>query len=109
MFSAERKLISMSIDIDVLRSLYRLSRKSGVAPLTFEKLAAKTFADEASIRKALFSLASQGLIQRTPAGLRLTLPGLAIAVACAGVPRSLPRARTFKPRVSSAARRHRAA
>ena len=83
----------MSLDIDVLRTLLRLSRRR--CEPTFDALVERTFADEASIRRTLFSLAQSGLIQRTRAGLRLTLPGLALAVACAKVPRTLPRARTL--------------
>src|SRR5690242_16156173 len=84
MFSAERKLTFMSHEIDVLRALLRLARRR--TPPTLEQLFVRVGGDEASVRLALRSLARKGLVQRTPAGLRLSLPGLAVAVACAQRP-----------------------
>lgn len=93
MFSAERKLTFMSLDTDVLRALLRLSRRRS-SP-TLEELSLRVSGDEAAVRRALFSLAKSGLVQRTPAGLRLTLAGLAVAVAVGAGrrrSRSVPRA-----------------
>jgi DNA-binding IclR family transcriptional regulator len=82
----------MSIEIDVLRSLLRLARRR-TAP-TLDQLVERVGADESSVRRALVSLARGGLVQRTPAGLRLSLSGLAVAVACANRPRPLAAAGT---------------
>mgnify|MGYP001137068127 CR=1 FL=1 len=71
----------MSLEFDVLRAFLRLARRR-TSP-TLARLVERVPADEADVRRALFSLARQGLIQRTPAGMRLTLPGLAVAVAFA--------------------------
>lgn len=71
----------MSLEIDVLRAFLRLARRR-TSP-TLARLVERVPGDEADVRRALFSLARQGLIQRTPAGLRLSLAGLAVAVAFA--------------------------
>jgi DNA-binding IclR family transcriptional regulator len=71
----------MSLEIDVLRAFLRLAR-CRTSP-TLARLVERVPGDEADVRRALFSLARQGLIQRTPAGLRLSLAGLAVAVAFA--------------------------
>jgi DNA-binding IclR family transcriptional regulator len=69
----------MSLEIDVLRAFLRLARRR-TSP-TLARLVERVPGDEADVRRALFSLARQGLVQRTPAGLRLSLAGLAVAVA----------------------------
>jgi DNA-binding IclR family transcriptional regulator len=71
----------MSLEIDVLRAFLRLARRR-TSP-TLARLVERVSADEADVRRALFSLARSGLVQRTPAGLRLSLAGLAVAVAFA--------------------------
>jgi DNA-binding IclR family transcriptional regulator len=69
----------MSYPIPVLQSLLRLSRRKKSPSL--QMLVDATGMDEAMVRRSLFTLASSGLVQRTPAGLHLTLAGLAVAVA----------------------------
>src|SRR5690606_28630588 len=71
----------MSLEIDVLRALLRLARRR--TNPTIDQLVVRVGAEEASVRRALSSLARDGLIQRTPAGMRLSLFGLAVAVAVA--------------------------
>jgi DNA-binding IclR family transcriptional regulator len=71
----------MSLQIDVLRALLRLARRR-TAP-TLEQLVVRVGGEEDDVRRALGSLAKSGLVHRTPAGLRLSLPGFAVAVACA--------------------------
>jgi DNA-binding IclR family transcriptional regulator len=80
-FSAERKLISMSHHLDILQALVRLARRRKRPSLA--TLVHVTGAEEALVRRAVFALAKGGLIQRTQEGdgLSLTLAGLAIAVA----------------------------
>lgn len=95
----------MSLEIDVLRALLRLARRR--TPPTIEQLVVRVGGDDADVRRALRSLARDGLVQRTPAGVRLSMAGLAVAVACAQRPR--PAAR---PQVASSVplvRRRRAA
>lgn len=76
----------MSLEIDVLRALLRLARRR--RPPTLEQLVDRVGGEEADVHRALASLARGGLVQRTPAGLRLSLSGLAVAVACVKRPRS---------------------
>jgi DNA-binding IclR family transcriptional regulator len=71
----------MSLDIDVLRALLRLARRR-TGP-TLDQIVERVGADETAVRRALVGLARSGLVQRTPAGLRLSLAGLAVAVAFA--------------------------
>jgi DNA-binding IclR family transcriptional regulator len=75
----------MSHEITVLRSLLRLARRRRGPSLA--DLVERTGRPEREVRRALFSLARSGLVQRTPAGLRLSLAGLAVAVACTERPR----------------------
>jgi DNA-binding IclR family transcriptional regulator len=97
----------MSLQIDVLRALLRLARRR--TPPTLEQILVRVGGEEDDVRRALGSLAKSGLVQRTPAGLRLSFAGFAVAVACAD--RS-PAARTEKRPAAPAAplvRRRRAA
>lgn len=71
----------MSLEIDVLRALLRLARRR--SPPTLAQVVTRVGGDEAAVRRALRTLARSGLVQRAPAGVRLSLPGLAVAVACA--------------------------
>jgi DNA-binding IclR family transcriptional regulator len=80
----------MSLEIDVLRALLRLARRR--TPPTLEQLVVRVGGDAADVRRALASLARSGLVQRTPAGVRLSLAGFAVAVASARRPRPLVRA-----------------
>lgn len=82
--SAPSAIRDTSLDIDVLRALLRLARRK-TAP-TMNQLVVRVGADEAAVRRSLVALARNGLVQRTPAGLRLSLPGLAVAVAYAKRP-----------------------
>lgn len=93
----------MSLEIDVLRALLRLARRR--TPPTLEQLVVRVGGEEADVRRALSSLAKSQLVQRTPAGLRLSLAGLAVAVACAQRP-ARPRA---VPAATPLVRRRRAA
>jgi hypothetical protein len=104
MFSAERKLTLMNLEIDVLRALLRLARRR--TPPTIEQVLVRVGDDELAVRSALSSLARRGLVQRTPAGLRLSLPGLAVAVACAQRPRTVA---APAPKAAVTVRRRRAA
>ena len=104
-FSAERKLTFMSIETDVLRTLLRLAhRRTGP---TLDLLVERVGSDERAVRRALFSLARSGLVQRTQSGLRLTLPGLAVAAAADALPR--PKARAKALPLSRSSRRPRRA
>jgi DNA-binding IscR family transcriptional regulator len=74
----------MSLDIAVLRALLRLARRR--TPPTLEQLVVRVAAPESDVRKSLASLARSSLVQRTrgdEGGLRLSLAGLAVAVAAA--------------------------
>lgn len=98
----------MSLEIDVLRALLRLARRR--TPPTLEQLSVRVRGDEAAIGLALRSLARRGLVQRTPGGLRLSLPGFAVAVACAQRPRPAAGAAAVEvTRPSVTARRRKAA
>lgn len=99
MFSAERKLISMSTETDVLRALLRLARRR--TPPTIEQVLLRVRGEEADIRLALRSLADSGLVQRGPLGLRLSMAGFAVAVACASLPRTPATRRTATPKPQS--------
>jgi DNA-binding IclR family transcriptional regulator len=100
----------MSLEIDVLRALLRLARRR--TPPTLEQLVVRVGSEEADVRHALVALGKSGLVQRTPAGLRLSLPGLAVAVACARRPTNAGRTRRSKepmPSSTPLVRRRRAA
>ena len=95
-----------SLDIDVLRALLRLARRQ--TPPTMAALVERVGADEPAVRRSLIALARNGLVQRTPAGLRLSLPGLAVAVAYAKRP-SVAKPAASKPAAMPAPARRRAA
>lgn len=80
-----------SLDLDVLRALLRLARRR--TPPTLDQLVVRVHAEEPEVRRSLASLARAGLIQRTQEGLRLSLAGLAVAVACARRPRPLAKSK----------------
>lgn len=77
-----------SLDIDVLRALLRLARRQ--TPPTMEQLVVRVGAEPEAVRRSLVALAKNGLVQKTPGGLRLSLPGLAVAVAYAQRPSAAP-------------------
>jgi DNA-binding IclR family transcriptional regulator len=99
----------MSLDIDVLRALLRLARRR-TSP-TLDQLVERVGADEPAVRRALVGLARSGLVQRTPAGIRLSLAGLAVAVAFAKhpYPKARPAAPATLPLVRSSRQRSRRA
>ena len=110
-------MASMSTGIAVLRALLRLSRRA--TPATFTELLNRVGGDAIDVQRALASLARAQLIlvQRSGESARLTLAGLAVAVAAtANARRAKTVARPSKPaaRVVSIGRlarvkRHRAA
>jgi DNA-binding IclR family transcriptional regulator len=71
-------------ELDVLRALLRLARRR--TPPSLEALVVRVGVEEPEVRNALRVLAWQGLVQRTPSGLGLSMQGLAVAVAYAKRP-----------------------
>ena len=115
-------MASMSTEIAVLRALLQLSRSSGrAAPATLEDLVTRVREDARDVQHALASLARAQLVLRSGETARLSMAGLAVAVAAtarakaaAKAPRSIvsdrPSARVFPIQSPQArARRHRAA
>jgi DNA-binding GntR family transcriptional regulator len=79
----------MSIDITVLRAMLRLSRRREAA--NEEALAVRSGHPRASVRNALRRLEAQGLVERRPRlPPRLTMTGLAVAVALLPAPAARP-------------------
>ncbi len=80
----------MSLELALLHTLLRLSRRRHATTMDdlVERVGAR---DPSLVLRALRSLARQGLVQRSPLGPRLTLAGLAIAVATQAKPK--PRAK----------------
>jgi len=104
----------MTTELAVLRALLRLSRRRG--PATIEELVTRVAADSTSVVRALGVLARAGLVQRTAAGPRLSLPGLAVAVAAASQAKTQTRKRrsarasiVARPNLAPLVRRRRAA
>ncbi len=93
----------MNLEVDVLRALLRLARRRN--PPTLEQLVVRVGGEDAAVRTALASLARSGLVQRSAAGVRLSLPGLAVAVACAQRPRTVPAAAASSTVVTKPAER----
>lgn len=79
MFSTERTVVFMSYDLQVLRALLRLSRRS--VPASVDELLVRVGGEPDDVRRALGALVRSELVQRTPRGPALTLAGLAVAVA----------------------------
>lgn len=71
----------MSTEIAVLRALLRLSRRA--TPATFTELLDRVGGDAIDVQRALASLARAQLVQRSGESARLSLAGLAVAVAAA--------------------------
>jgi len=95
----------MSTEIAVLRALLRLSRRA--TPATFTELLDRVGGDAIALQRALASLARAQLLQRSGESARLSLAGLAVAVAAtANARRAKTVARPSKPsaRVVSIAR-----
>jgi hypothetical protein len=85
----------MSLEIVLLHTILRLSRrrsaKSSDRALSMDDLVDRVrfiTDDRAAVLRALRALARQGLVQRSPLGPRLTLAGLAVAVATKAQPRA---------------------
>lgn len=100
----------LATEIVVLRALLRFSRRR--APATIADLLHGVGGDAAEVQRALTSLARSQLVQRTGDTARLSLMGLAVAVAVtANARRAKTVARPARPaaRVVSIARRRRAA
>ena len=76
----------MSTEIAVLRAVLRLSRRSGSA--TLEALVASVREDAREVLTALASLARQQLVLRAGDTTRLSMAGLAVAVAAAAQSRA---------------------
>jgi DNA-binding IclR family transcriptional regulator len=98
-------MASMSTEIAVLRALLFLSRRATSA--TFTELLARVGGDASDVQRSLASLARAQLVQRSGESARLTLPGLAVAVAAtANARRAKTVARPSRPaaRVVSIAR-----
>jgi len=102
----------MSPEIAVLCTLLRFARSPRrLGPATLPGITdrlARRGEDPALVQRALASLARQGLVVRTADVVRLSLPGLAVAVACASTmaERSKPRANIVaKPRLPLVRRR----
>ena len=68
-----------AIEIAVLRALLRFSRRR--TPATLADLLNRVGGDAADVQRALASLARSQLVQRTGESARLSLSGLAVAVA----------------------------
>ena len=69
----------MSLEIALLQTLLRFSRRRSV--MTMDELVDRVGDEPKKIALTLRALARQGLVQRSPLGPRLTLAGLAVAVA----------------------------
>ncbi|MDB4934711.1 MAG: hypothetical protein JWP87_1683 [Labilithrix sp.] len=106
-------MASMSTEIAVLRALLRLSRRR--TPATFADLVERVGADASEVQRALGALARSQLVQRSGESARLSMAGLAIAVAAAAnTRRAKTVARPQRPAarviaISRSVRRHRAA
>lgn len=79
----------MSLEIDVLRALLRLARRR--MPPTLEQILVRVGGDDAEVRRVLRSLGRKGLVHQTATSFRLSMAGLAVAVACAERRRSVAR------------------
>ena len=100
------ELSPKALDLAVLRSLLSLARRA--TPPTLEQLADGVAVEPSAVRRSLIALARAGLVQRTPQGLRLSLSGLAVAVATAKAPRPVAPA-TVVPAITLQRRTSRAA
>ncbi len=95
-------MASMSTEIAVLRALLQLSRRA--TPATFSELLARVGSDATELQRALASLARSELVTRSGPSARLSLAGLAVAVAAsAQARRAKTVARPAHARTSTAA------
>jgi len=105
----------MSTEIAVLRALLRLSRRA--TPATFSELLARVGSDASELQRALASLARSELVTRSGESARLSLAGLAVAVAASAQARraktvarpSRPAARVLSITRAARIKRHHAA
>lgn len=72
----------MSYQLTVLRAMMRLARRR--SPIDIDQLALRAGGEASDVRAALRALAGADLVERTPEGARLTLSGLAVALASNG-------------------------
>jgi DNA-binding IclR family transcriptional regulator len=105
-------MASMTTETALLRALLKLSRRrahQGAA--TLADLVERVGSDASEVQRALASLARSQLVQRSGESARLSLAGLAVAVAvAANARRAKTVARPSRPaRVVSMVRRRRAA
>jgi Mn-dependent DtxR family transcriptional regulator len=75
----------MHLDAQILRAIARLSRKS--QPATLSEIELRVAAEPHEIRTALVRLARSELVTRRAHEVRLTMFGLAAAVATSALPR----------------------
>lgn len=103
----------MSCEIAVLQTLLRFARSPRrLGPSSLANVVSRVGEEPAAVHRALATLARQGLVLKTADGVRLSLPGLAVAVACASAAaeKAKPRASIVaKPRLPLERRRRRAA
>lgn len=69
------------VDTQILRAIARLSRTS--SPATFDAIELRVAAEPAELRAAIARLSRGGLVTRRAEEVRLTMFGLAVAVASA--------------------------
>jgi DNA-binding GntR family transcriptional regulator len=85
----------MSIDTTILRAMLRLSRRREAADE--DALTVRSGHSRAAVRDALRRLQAQGLVERRPSlPPRLTMTGLAVAVALLPPSSALPAARAAR-------------
>jgi hypothetical protein len=89
-------MASMTTELAVLRALLQLSRRA--TPATFSELLARvgSDADATELQRALASLARSQLVTRTGESARLSLAGLAVAVAASAQARQARQTRRAK-------------
>ncbi len=90
-------MASMNTETALLRVLLRMSRLA--APATLDDLVAHVREDAHQVRRALRALAHAEFVQRTEDTARLTLSGLAVAVALASEARGTAKATRGEPKV----------
>lgn len=76
----------MLLDTQILRAIARLSRKS--MPATCSEIELRVAAEPSEIRSALVRLSRSSLVVRRSDEVRLTLFGLAVAVASGASPKA---------------------
>jgi hypothetical protein len=102
-------MASMSTEIAVLRALLRLSRRR--APATLDDLVMRVRENARDVQHALASLARAQLVLRSGETARLSMAGLAVAVAATAQAKATAKVAASRPnaRVIPMLRRRRAA